>query len=144
GNLESPQVEQVGSKIPFKFFDVRSTANLYYFPTQDKLYTYTSYHDDSTTQVAIYSINNPANIAIDKPEEKTIRSAFSKVLLGVILVIISVGGFLAVRRKRNKKRVLPLPSEVKRQKDIVEKEAVDTDETVKNPHYQLVFFGGLQ
>ena len=43
GNLDNNNVTILGDSIPFKFLDVKSVANLYYFPNQKKLVAYNSF-----------------------------------------------------------------------------------------------------
>ncbi|NOR75327.1 MAG: hypothetical protein GQ525_09225, partial [Draconibacterium sp.] len=102
GNLNSPDVELVGSKIPFKFLDVRSIANLYYMPETNKLYTLTSYATDSTTQVAIYSIANPPNeISFNTIKLKDNKSlVYLYIVIALLLFLISIVYLRKIKAKK--------------------------------------------
>lgn len=144
GNLDSPTIEKVGDKIPFKFLDIRSTADLYYLPDQDQLYVLTSYHVDSTTQVAIYSINNPPNAApVDVPAEiKTSSNLGYYVAIALIVLALMVFWIIrgAKRRRSTSSEAKIADDTVKGMDDV----GLKIEEVQPNPKYHLIFFGGFQ
>jgi two-component SAPR family response regulator len=145
GNIDYPKVETVGDNIPFSFVDVKSCASLYYFPKQNKLFAYTSFAKDSlTTQVCLYSIDNPPNLS----NAELLNVQPGKNILFVYFAIASVilSGLLYwyIIRKRRSKRV----SQDEIQPDVIGIDKVfkkpAPEEPGKKPNYQLVLFGGFQ
>lgn len=138
GSIDTPEAEMVGNKIPFNFLDIRSTANLFYMPTPNKLFAYTSYATDSTTQVAIYSIDNPPNkstqesLKLNKPEN------FYLWLIAIVSVLIA-GWILFKIRKR--KENLP---ERKNNFSINNQTGNETYTENQETRYRIIFFGGFQ
>lgn len=145
GNLDKPDIEMVGGRIPFKFLDIRSYAGLFHMPKQNKLFAYTSYYTGSnTTQFSIFSINYPPNKAELIPLEAKKDSGAFNIYIAVAFVLLSVS-LLWYYMKRKKKRVISgsvagaedLFSEEELPKSIIEPVPQSLD-------YQLIFFGGFQ
>ncbi|HKJ79820.1 MAG TPA: hypothetical protein VKA10_09805, partial [Prolixibacteraceae bacterium] len=109
GNLDSPEIENVGNKIPFQFLDIRSTAGLFFLPGQNKLFAFTTYLTESqTTNVAVYSISFPP----DKFEETSILETKNTVFwIVVVIIAVLLGAAFTIysyfRRKRKKQIVEP-------------------------------------
>lgn len=142
GNLDNPEVVKVGNKIPFTFLDIRSVANLYYMPIPNKLYAYTSYATDSTTQVAIYSIDNPPNESLVFDKLKSVKSVYWY-LMGAGIIVVGLGVLILVR-KRKKQTATAGQTEVS-QKEYTEDQEYLTSETIEAlPKYQIIYFGGFQ
>jgi two-component SAPR family response regulator len=143
GNLDSPEVEEVGNKIPFKFLDVRSLAHLFYLPNQDKLYALTTYSEDTTTQVAIYSIDNPPNKADVVLTEKSKSSNFKFYIAIVLVLLIMATTWIVVRRRKNRQI-----SNEKKNRTHVGSNVSEGDLTIESfmesPKYNIIFFGGFQ
>jgi two-component SAPR family response regulator len=145
GNIDNPNVEMVGDKIPFKFVDVKSFEGLFYLPTQNKLFAYTMFVKDSlTTQVSIYSIDNPPNksnteLSNVKPGKKLLFLYF-----GIAFVIFSGLLFWYIIRKRKSKRVSQNEIEPDMSGRDKGSEKSAPEETGEKPDYQLVLFGGFQ
>lgn len=60
GSLDSADYTLLGSKIPYKFYDINSFADLFYSPDLDRFFVVTLFHNtDNQTEVAVYSIANP-------------------------------------------------------------------------------------
>lgn len=145
GNLDSPDVEMVGDKIPFNFLDIRSVANLYYMPQQNKLYTYTSYAADSVTQVSIYSIDNPPYAVPDrilKSESDKKRMFLYLLTAFLFLAGLGVWVYRLHKRKGNKALINPvsvhntglIPGQEKKIKEVMSGQL----------NYQVILFGGFQ
>lgn len=143
GNLDSPEIEEVGNKIPFKFLDVRSMAYLYYLPNQDKLYALTTYTENNKTQVAIYSIDNPPNKAvIDSVAKGTSNNFMLYIAIAFVLLILSAI-WIVLRRKKYRLNFI----EKKNGTDVVSN--VNEGDLIIEPHmgypkYNIIFFGGFQ
>jgi DNA-binding SARP family transcriptional activator len=145
GNLDKPEADLVGDKIPFKFLDVKSFATLFYMPKQKKLLAYTSFIKDTvTTEFKIYTIEFPPllyNLTTTEPELETHK--YSYVII-VFLMLIGIGFiFYFYLNKKLLKR--------KNQNDIVKIENsnnseynIDYKPNVKIGEYQIIFFGGFQ
>ena len=145
GNIDNPEVEIVGDKIPYKFYDIRSNASLCYFPRQNKLFAYTSFvTDSSTTLVDIYSIDfPPAEYSTETFNGKSRKNLFL-ILIPIILLISSAILSLYIIRKRRAKRVSQ--DKIKTDTGGIDKKFKKhaTEEPGKKPDYQLVLFGGFQ
>lgn len=140
GNLDSPDVKMVGNKMPFKFLDIRSFADLYYMPDQNKLYAYLSYSEDTTTSVAIYSIDYPPNNSIEEllfTENKSLIVYFS-----VAILLILSAWFLVRTRLRIRK--MPEFKGLVRDGQSVLSSGGNDYQKAENAAYQIIFFGGFQ
>jgi two-component SAPR family response regulator len=137
GKIDSPKVDLIGDKIPFKFMDIRSFVNLFYMPFKEKLYTSVSYATDSTTQIAIYSINYPPNKAPDDIEFSSGKINWFIVLI-VFAAFLTTGILVFILRKRKKKFNDEQSQEKK--EEITGKK----NEVTKNRKYNLIFFSGFQ
>jgi len=145
GNIDNPEVEAVGNKIPYKFYDIKSNAGLFYFPSQHKLYTFTSFVTDSlNTSFSIYSIDYPP-VRLN-PETLSLPSGKNLLVIFIVsaLVIVSLFLSLYIIKKRRSKRVKgdKIKTDVS---DIVNqsyKPIPLTSEGKKD--YQIVLFGGFQ
>jgi len=139
GNLDSPEVELVGDKIPFKFLDIRSFTDLYYFPNKNKLYAYESYTTDSTTQVAIYSIDYPPNNALNDTLVAKSNHSIIKYIIAVVILILLSGIF--IWKLQNKRKKSKTDGKLINVNDL-SPENINT--TIENIDYQIIFFGGFQ
>lgn len=143
GNLNNPKLELRGNKIPFRFLDVRSFAGLFYAEKKNKLFAYTTYHDENDkTQISIHSISYPPDPFTEELADSTIASKNKMVIIIILATILITTLIIFIRRrKKNKSEQAELDSE---------KQAVDADviETVnykqEKINYQIIFFGGFQ
>ncbi len=143
GNLNAPNVDLVGSEIPYKFIDVNSTAGLIHMDRQNKLFAYTTYTTDSTTtQTKIYSINYPPNNYLAEPEIVNGSSGFSILIIIVSCIILFGVGFVYVRKRKRNSMV----STVDIEENILNEDSViqPDDTIIKKSEYRLIFFGGFQ
>lgn len=138
GNIDSPEVELVGNKIPFKFLDVRSFVNLYYMPVQNKLYTTISYLNDSNSQVSVYSINYPPNII--ETDAKLPKKRSWLLIILVLAVLIAIAGLIFIIKKRNKGDAI---NKLVKEK-IIKRSDAKSYNTLIQKNYNLIFFGGFQ
>jgi DNA-binding SARP family transcriptional activator len=144
GSIDSPEVESVGDKIPFKFFDARTFVNLFYMPLKDKLYAYISYSSDSTTQVSVYSLNNPPNKSvIDTLPQKEKKW----IIIFVVAAILLITGVLVFLTRKSKNRNITFKNKssnnpLKGWRVQKSKNQVETFNYGSN--YNMIFFGGFQ
>jgi DNA-binding SARP family transcriptional activator len=143
GNIDSPEIEKAGDKIPYQFLDVRSYASLFYMPLQKKLFVYTSYLSESNkTKAAIYSISYPP----DKFEEITLIKQKSRIMtyLYWVLVFMLLSGLIFLfYRKRKVYNKVQLP--VDNDSNPVENQVYNTyNPAIEEVDYQIIFFGGFQ
>ncbi len=142
GNLDSPDVDMVGSTIPYQFLDIRSTSGLLHMDQLNKLFAYTTYTTDSlTTQVKIYSINYPPNKFTKEPIIVKIAKDYSILIITVLSIILIVSILYFEKRKRK-----VLITRDNRQGNNLKEDSVDQfnhTSSIKSD-YQLIFFGGFQ
>jgi len=147
GNLETSQIEMVGSKLPYQFLDVKSTAGLMYMKQQKKLVAYTTYITDSTTtQAKIYSINYPPDKFIEEIEELEESKDFTTLTLAVLGSVIVVFGFVYFKKRKKENKVVSGNRTVNKiiSKNDVEVANIEEELTVEKINYKLIFFGGFQ
>lgn len=153
GNLDSPEIIQLGDKVPFRFHDMRSNAGLFYSQSHKKLLAYTSYMDhNGKTTLSVYSIGFPPNENIVSVVNEFHFSKFFWLFLIVLIGIIGAVLLWLLRQRRiqqkqsNKAGVhtrgnedtLSLTYEEPQQKDHSE------DISLNKEKYQVMLFGGFQ
>ncbi|MBN2639549.1 MAG: hypothetical protein JXR65_10750 [Bacteroidales bacterium] len=158
GELDSPDIEIVGSEVPYSFFDINSYADLYYSEIQSKLYAITTYlNQDDITQVEIFSINYPPFALDSSAGEDVETAAFNWILSSLLFVLLgSVVYFMIYRYKiksvvkgslkNYEDSVLPVVEdvsvsidngEIESCGDVMEVELIDA-------FYNVSLFGGFQ
>jgi two-component SAPR family response regulator len=148
GNIDHPKVEFVGNSVPFNFQDIKSNTGLFYFPSQNKLFAYTSFAKDSlSTQIDIYSIGYPPNRSDSNPflVMKT-RKDFSFTHFAIVIILIFSGLiFYIIRNKNAQKKSARDDITINDLQHIehVSKNSVPQIQKEKT-FYQLVLFGGFQ
>ena len=143
GNLDSPEIETAGNKIPYQFLDIRSFSSLFYMPVQKKFFAYTSYlSENNKTRVSFYSISYPPdNFYVDNPGNDVIKRQIAYFLIFFILLISGVAIFLFRKRKRGK--TVQLNDETRIPTENIP--IIDlSDSEVSVTKYHIVFFGGFQ
>jgi len=143
GNLDSPEIETAGNKIPYQFLDIRSFSSLFYMPVQKKFFAYTSYlSENNKTRVSFYSISYPPdNFNVDNPGNDFTKRQIAYFLIFFILLISGVAIFLFRKRKRGK--TVQLNDEMKIPTENIP--IIDlSDSEVSVTKYHIVFFGGFQ
>jgi len=139
GNLDSPEVNLVGDKIPFKFLDIRSYTDLFYMLNTSKLYTYTTYLEDSITQVDIYSIDYPPNNSQYKLLNPKSNNMLKYVVVAILILLIGIL-IRALLRKRKSSKDTGNTIDVRVDDFSFENNKLATG----NVNYQIIFFGGFQ
>lgn len=142
GELDSPNIELLGNKIPFQFLDVRSSAGLLFMAKQKKLIAYSTYVTDSaTTKTRIHEINYPPNAILDKvanPQESK-KEAYLFATIGCFVIIALIYLFYPKAKTKAKN------SSENKDKDLEKTLSVNPAEILINKgEYQLIFFGGFQ
>lgn len=101
GSLSKNTLEPLGEKIPFNFHDIQTFVDLYFSPSNGKLYaTVIFQNDNSTSEVDIYSLNYPPK----KPKEtKDINNSKTLVLIIGLFAIIFIAGLSYIFIKRRRK-----------------------------------------
>ncbi|MCK7532005.1 MAG: hypothetical protein MZV63_13760 [Marinilabiliales bacterium] len=138
-------MEFVSHKIPYKFFDIKSNASLFYFPSQNKLFTHTSFLTDSlTTNLSIYSIDYPPAEFIPETVNFEGRKNPGLIILAIVLAVLSSFVTIYIIRKRRSGRILK--DEIVTGTMILDEECKKPapDEPMEKPNYQLILFGGFQ
>ncbi len=143
GNLDAPEIETAGNKIPFQFLDIRSFSSLFYMPVQKKLFAYTSYlSENNKTRVSVYSISYPPdNYKEDESGKKRIKSQLLIYLVPVILLLSGVIVFVYRRRKAVKKG--GFSNQEKMQIEDYPEDKISGTATISTK-YHIVLFGGFQ
>ena len=105
GSLSQPDIKKLGGHIPYLFHDIRSFADLYYFPDSKRFVAVTLYHDEEdVTTAKIYSLYDPplahnATKAHARNEWFVRNVGYLGLGLGVLAL---VGGYLIIRKKRKR------------------------------------------
>lgn len=140
GNLDIPEIETVGDRLPFKFLDIMSSAGLFYMPQQKKLYAFTTYLGESNSSMcAIYSISYPPNKLVESTA-KTNNLAYFFFALPLIL-LGGFGGWWVVKRSKSNSRIQD-PAQVIEKPVVLEHGLYNSH--VDHDSYQFVLFGGFQ
>jgi two-component SAPR family response regulator len=100
--LHDPKIILLGSPIDYSFVDVKSSAELYYYPSLQKMLAVTTYLDENVSKLEIYSIAFPPQAytkAIEKISNSRIKS-IGFILGGILAVIMAIIIPYLIRRKR--------------------------------------------
>jgi two-component SAPR family response regulator len=143
GNLDVPEIETAGNKIPFQFLDIRSFSSLLYMPVQKKLFAYTSYlSENNITRVSVYSISYPPdNYKADESGKKGVKNYMGIYLIPIILLLAGVT-VLIHRRRKAVKKVGFSNQEKMRAEDSLKNELTGLETFTTK--YHIVLFGGFQ
>jgi len=147
GSMYEPNFELVGDRIPFRFMDILSFADLYYCHLTKQLIAVTLYYNNEIdkTHASIYTISvPPASLLKDKHlNEKHFLPVFFISLLIASLLII----FIAMYRYFRKKSILPY-SQIKLQGTATDVRFIysqsGNENTFLNRKNALYFFDGLK
>jgi two-component SAPR family response regulator len=142
GNLDSPEIETAGNKIPFQFLDIRSFSSLFYMPVQKKLFAYTSYlSENNKTRVSLHSISYPPdNFEVDEPDKKVTKQQIAYFLIFFILLLSGVAIFFFRKGKRGKMAQLKDETKIPTENIPIN----DLSDSAGDTKYHIVFFGGFQ
>ncbi|MFC4874733.1 galactose oxidase [Negadavirga shengliensis] len=99
GSLDSAVYIEVGNKMPFKFYDINSFADLYYAPKLDRFFAVTLFHNtENQTEAAIFSIAAPPIPVEEENHPETYPGYVIILLIGGTLLLGSVAYYF---KKRN-------------------------------------------
>lgn len=142
GNLDVPEIETAGNKIPFQFLDIRSYSSLFYTPVQKKLFAYTSYlSENNKTRVSLYSINYPPDkFEEEVPVKKGAKQQIAYFLIFFILLLSGVAIFI-FRKKRGSR-----PPQINEERTIPTEDIPmnNLSRLAVDSKYHIVMFGGFQ
>lgn len=143
GNLNVPEINFVGNKIPFQFLDIRSFSSLFYMPVQKKLFAYTSYlSENNKTRVSFYSISYPPDdFNMEDTGYEIIKS--KEVYYLILLMLLVSGVFLFIYRRRNRGKITQLNNETKIPTENFQLNDL-SDSVTGDTNYHIVLFGGFQ
>lgn len=149
GSLDRPDVKLLGDRIPYKFLDTDSYADLFYSLDEKKLLCYTSFYnkEEQTTDMRLYSISfppNQLNVANTKTEK---AQYFYWIFIALGIVLLGLVALWYVKRKNKGPEVGDVETESTEQ--IKEIDAVLTTElsdwnNTEKIDYRLILFGGFQ
>ncbi len=144
GNIDSPEIELLGTRIPFKFLDIRSYAGLLSMPEQNKLYALTSYNTDSaTTQAQIFSINYPPNKLIVKSQPENVLGKSEYLFIIAFVLFAAVLAWFIKFRKKDK-TLVPAYNYSNSEKLSSPSDGFPSYTESETHEHKLVFFGGFQ
>ena len=138
GSLHKGSLERLGNKIPYKFNDINSFADLCYFPVSEKMFALTMLTVENETSIVLYSIGFPPIAEVPVPVQKSKSKASSLYLKIMIIALIRIILWLIVRLRRKKQAEKIKVRENQRNADTTFIE----DSTKKSN--AINFFGGFQ
>lgn len=146
GNLDNKDIVPVGNRIPFKFLDIKSTAELFYMPANKKLFSYTTYLTDSNnTEFQLNSIDYPPNDVLTQKNKNSPENLFNYLIIGTIMLLFTGGVvFYFIKRKRRSNPITIQKPETEEPSEPKIAEVPTTSLIDRNNYYQLIFFGGFQ
>jgi hypothetical protein len=140
--LENPGLEEVGNPIPYSFIDIKSQAELFFFPRLRRMLAVTVYYDEDDSSVDIYSIEYPPN---SYEESEPVSDSTGKKVLLYLLDVILVSIVLIYLILRRRKKVIP-PSYDKEgtpeEHPVEQAEAFHEQGEIKAN--SIIMFGGFQ
>jgi len=156
GNLDEPDFELLGDKIPYRFEDILSFADLYYCKSLNKLIAVTLFYnnDSDKTDFSVYTIKFPPEKFIENTD-KTLSWLLSKWAIIVFVIAAIVLLFFIIKFIKHK-RGLPLNEESKEfektngaPEEILKRETPIIDnstiaEEVTSYSNTVLFFGGFK
>lgn len=146
GSLDSPDLELMGAKLPYRFHDTKSYSDLFHFPNSNKLVAYTSFLDDEqSTKVQLYSLLFPPNIAPEIKKTQVAGSFLNSFLIiGFTVIVIGSVLFLIIyiRRRKGIHAIPEVESNTSMHGDDLNAD-ITTDKGLQLKSC-LLFFGGFQ
>lgn len=165
GSLDRPDVKLMGDRIPYKFLDTNSYADLFFSTGEKKLICYTSFYnrEEQMTDLRLYSISFPPNQikVIVGTFDKGIKYYWIFIVLGIILLVFAIRRY--VKRTKGESEVESVPTDAAVSMDEVDAELTvatlaqpeqpeQPDQTEKTEQteqteqgdYRLILLGGFQ
>jgi two-component SAPR family response regulator len=98
GSLTRPVFSRLAAPIPFRYFDIRSRAELFYYEKAHKLIAVVLYTPENhVTQVRIYTIQFPPSLLVP-PVETTSGNAWLLWLATGACLLLAIGMLFGIRR----------------------------------------------
>ncbi|RFM34513.1 Kelch repeat-containing protein [Chitinophaga silvisoli] len=98
GSLDKPEYTKLGNEIPYQFYDIKSTASLYYYAKGQELIAVSLYtSENNVTEIKINTILFPP--ALLMPEESVVERNYEYLLWGLLTLTTLLIG-LSFRRKQ--------------------------------------------
>jgi DNA-binding SARP family transcriptional activator len=98
GSLDKPEYIKLGNELPYQFYDIKSSASLYYYAKGQELIAVTLYNpENNVTEIKISTILFPP--ALLMPEEGIVERNYQYLLWGLALLTTLLIG-LSLRRKK--------------------------------------------
>ena len=139
--LDNPEIIKVGTTIHYNFLDIKSYADLYYSVSSNKLIAVTSYYDNISTKISIYTISFPPQKVLKdfRPAFPGENSVIKLIFVLFIIIMLALGGYFILPgwRKYHRKqagRIKTIPS-------FSHPDKIDLH-IVKNS--SIILFGGFQ
>jgi len=141
-SLDEPGIEKLGTPVDFRFIDVQSDAELYFSRESNKLIAVTSYYNNGTSEVAIYSIAFPPQKSLAGQSARSEVISPIMIILIVVVILVITAVWLAWRRQKREKSGVA-EATVEKQGEIVDGSAYteQRNEPVKS---SIILFGGFQ
>lgn len=103
GSLSKPVYTRLASSIPFRYFDVKSRAELFYDQQNEKLITVILFSENNTTRVQIYTILFPPS----ELTPHTVSEKNSYLWTPLACLLLGIVAFLSIIKRKKKVVVKP-------------------------------------
>jgi len=146
GSLDKGAYTMVGNAIPYSFHDIRSYADMCYFPQSGMFIAVTLFRESEQTRIKIYSLLSP-------PEPLTVEPAVAASRAGYLLWLVLFGVLITatiIVYQHKKKPAVPAQIEPASEASTAvttaePPESVIEEDNVKQAHKNTIFlFGDLQ
>lgn len=99
GSLDKPEYIKLGNELPYQFYDIKSSASLYYYAKGQELIAVTLYYpENNVTEIKINTILFPPALLI--PEEGVVERNYQYLIWGLIVLTILLIALLLRRKKQ--------------------------------------------
>lgn len=99
GSLDKPEYIKLGNEIPYQFYDIKSTASLYYYAKGQELIAVSLYTpENNVTEIKINTILFPP--ALLMPDEGMVEKNYQYLLWGLVALTTLLIGLSLRRRKQ--------------------------------------------
>ncbi|MBP1650550.1 MAG: hypothetical protein H6Q26_707 [Bacteroidetes bacterium] len=99
GSLDKPEYEKLGNELPYQFYDIKSSAALYYYAKGQELIAVSLYNpENNVTTIKIHTILFPP--ALLMPDKGVGEKNYQYLLWGLVVLSSLLTGLLLRRKKR--------------------------------------------